>query len=178
MTSRELVIKTLNHEAVPRVARDLWLPADEDAIPADELAEIGVRYPSDIVDSRIGFFPRQAAPGQAWQVRTIWVDAWGCVWHQAGQQRPDRIEALSLGRCRPNCFVRTARRPCSIGHDSPGQASLPRRRADSWLPGSMFARSTGCVCFAARGGHWSTCRGDEGHSRPLARAARRGPARN
>ena len=49
MTSRELVIKTLNHEAVPRVPRDLWLPAGDESSRADELAEMNVRYPSDIV---------------------------------------------------------------------------------------------------------------------------------
>ena len=49
MTSRKLVVKTLNHEAIPRVPRDLWIPAGDNASRADELGEINVRYPSDIV---------------------------------------------------------------------------------------------------------------------------------
>jgi uroporphyrinogen decarboxylase len=49
MTSRELVVKTLNHEPVPRVPRDLWFPSEGDAPRPSEIAELNVRYPSDIV---------------------------------------------------------------------------------------------------------------------------------
>jgi uroporphyrinogen decarboxylase len=79
MTSRELVIKTLNHEPVPRVPRDLWISAAEDPARADELAEMNVRYPSDIVtfDSAPHGKRSQAKPKTG-----EWTDAWGCVWHQ------------------------------------------------------------------------------------------------
>ena len=40
MTSRELVVKTLNHEPAPRVPRDLWISAVEDVARTEELAEI------------------------------------------------------------------------------------------------------------------------------------------
>jgi len=53
MTPRELVIKTLNHEPVARVVRDLWLPQGEESVPADGLAELNVRYPSDIVQPEV-----------------------------------------------------------------------------------------------------------------------------
>jgi uroporphyrinogen decarboxylase len=95
MTSRELVIKTLNHEAVSRVARDLWLPADEAAIPADELTEIGVRYPSDILSPDSASFHGkrlQPKPGKPNEL----LDAWGCVWHQAAHGAPIELKHSPL----------------------------------------------------------------------------------
>ena len=54
MTSRKLVIKTLNHEPVSRVAHDLWVPSGEDdSVGSDALAEMNVRYPSDIVQPEV-----------------------------------------------------------------------------------------------------------------------------
>jgi uroporphyrinogen decarboxylase len=81
MTSRELVVKTLNHEPTPRVPRDLWVPFGEDSVFADDLAEMNVRYPSDIAPIEAG--PLQvkkaaAKPGKAGD----FTDAWGCVWHR------------------------------------------------------------------------------------------------
>jgi uroporphyrinogen decarboxylase len=95
MTSRELVIKTLNHEAVSRVARDLWLPAAEAAIPPDELTEIGVRYPSDVVAPESASFHGkrlQPKPGKPSEL----VDAWGCVWHQASHDAPIELKHSPL----------------------------------------------------------------------------------
>jgi uroporphyrinogen decarboxylase len=79
MTSRELVIKTLNHQPVPRVPRDLWISCGEDSLRADELAEMTVRYPSDIltVESAPSHGKRsQGKPGKA----DNFTDVWGCVW--------------------------------------------------------------------------------------------------
>jgi uroporphyrinogen decarboxylase len=79
MTSRELVIKTLNHQPVPRVPRDLWIPTESDAPRPDDLAEMNVRYPSDIIS------PENASPfgkrlqGKSGKAGEI-TDAWGCVW--------------------------------------------------------------------------------------------------
>jgi uroporphyrinogen decarboxylase len=77
MTSRELVIKTLNHEPVPRVPRDLWIPTGEDSVRADELAEMNVRYPSDVLTSEVVPFHAKPAHGKSGD----FTDAWGCVWH-------------------------------------------------------------------------------------------------
>lgn len=82
MISRELVVRTLNHSPVPRVPRDLWLPAGENLIPADELAEINVRYPSDIVQPEIA--PPHSKKSQGKPSKGgDYTDAWGCVWHVA-----------------------------------------------------------------------------------------------
>jgi uroporphyrinogen decarboxylase len=79
MTSRELVIKTLNHEPVPRVARDLWLPAGEESIRADELAEMNVRYPSDVVPVELAPLHGKKPPSKNAKAGEV-TDAWGCVW--------------------------------------------------------------------------------------------------
>ncbi|MFZ5828564.1 MAG: uroporphyrinogen decarboxylase family protein [Planctomycetota bacterium] len=79
MTSRELVIRTLNHQPVPRVPRDVWvLPATESA-QRDDVEEIGVRYPSDI--ARTDFqFPSMGKRGHGKPRDGRFVDAWGCIW--------------------------------------------------------------------------------------------------
>jgi uroporphyrinogen decarboxylase len=80
MTSRELVIKTLNHEPIPRVPRDLWVSFGEDSMRADEVAEMNVRYPSDILavePAPLHGKRSQGKPGKAGES----TDAWGCVWH-------------------------------------------------------------------------------------------------
>ena len=95
MTSRELVIKTLNHEPVPRVPRDLWLPAGEDSSRADELAEMNVRYPSDILtlEAAPSHGKRsQGKPGKAGD----FTDAWGCVWHVADEDAPPELKHSPL----------------------------------------------------------------------------------
>ncbi len=81
MTSRELVIKTLNHEPVSRIPRDLWLPSG-DAINADELAEINIRYPSDIIHPDIAPLHGKRSQGKPNKPGDF-TDAWGCLWHVA-----------------------------------------------------------------------------------------------
>ena len=105
MTSRKLVIKTLNHEPVPRVPRDLWVPFGEDSLRADELAEMDVRYPSDIltVESAPSHGKHShGKPGKAGEA----TDAWGCVW-PAGDDRtaepnsPPLADASRIASYRP-----------------------------------------------------------------------------
>ncbi len=84
MTSRELVIKTLNHEPVPRVPRDLWLPPGEDSARAAELAEMNIRYPSDIVQPEVAPAHGKKSSGKPSKAGD-YTDAWGCVWH-SGQR--------------------------------------------------------------------------------------------
>ena len=81
MTSRELVIRTLNHEPIPRVPRDLWIPDIEDPSRVDEVAEINARYPSDIVTLEVEplHVKRSHGKGKAGEC----TDAWGCTWQVA-----------------------------------------------------------------------------------------------
>ena len=85
MTSRELVIKTLNHEPVPRVPRDLWVQSGEDALRADELAEMNVRYPSDILTIESAPPHGKRSPGKPGKTGDA-TDAWGCAWHVGNEE--------------------------------------------------------------------------------------------
>ncbi len=58
MTSRDLVIRTLNHEPVDRVPRDLWYSPGVETLRADEVAEIEVRSSSADVDDGRAETPR------------------------------------------------------------------------------------------------------------------------
>ena len=94
MTSRELVIKTLNHEPVPRVPRDLWISADEESSRADELAEMNVRYPSDILTLKLA-----AQPGKRPQTKPVkggeYTDVWGCIW-RVGEEAAAELKSSPL----------------------------------------------------------------------------------
>lgn len=95
MTSRELVVKTLNHEPVPRVPRDLWIPPGVESLQADEVAEMSVRYPSDIVT------PSTAPTGGKRSAAKLgkqneWTDVWGCVWRDSGNCDPPALKCSPL----------------------------------------------------------------------------------
>jgi uroporphyrinogen decarboxylase len=96
MTPRELVVKTLNHEPIPRVPRDLWLPAGEESIPAESLTEINIRYPSDIVRPDVtptAHKKSHVKPGKGGD----YTDAWGCVWSVApGGAEPGELKFSPL----------------------------------------------------------------------------------
>ncbi len=84
MTSRDLVIRTLNHEPADRVPRDLWYAPGVETSRADEVAEIEIRYPRDIVP------PDYENPAGKWAkgnpyIVGCYTDAWGCEWHVAEQ---------------------------------------------------------------------------------------------
>ncbi len=83
MTARELVIKTLNHQAVPRIPRDLWLPLGEGACHPDELAELNHRFPSDIVHTQVSPPTDRRTSAKAAVKAGESADPWGCVWKRA-----------------------------------------------------------------------------------------------
>jgi len=80
MTSRDLVIAALNHEPTDRVPRDLWIMPGVATSRADEVAEVGVRYPSDIVRPDFKYPPGKLTKGKPYKVGQ-YTDAWGCTWH-------------------------------------------------------------------------------------------------
>jgi hypothetical protein len=82
MTARELVIKTLNHQPVPRIPRDLWFHLGEGSCHPDELAELNHRFPSDIVHAHVGGSADRRASAKGGKSSES-TDAWGCVWKRA-----------------------------------------------------------------------------------------------
>jgi uroporphyrinogen decarboxylase len=95
MTSRELVIKTLNQDPVPRIPRDIWFPAGEESIHPDELAEMNVRYPSDILTPDVAPFHAKRLPGKSGKAGDF-TDAWGCVWHASSDDATAELKHSPL----------------------------------------------------------------------------------
>ena len=95
MTSRELVVKTLNHQPVARTPRDVWLTPPLEAQRPDDVAEIAARFPGDVawVEPKPAA-PRRAAAKPAREGAI--VDAWGCTWLPAKPGQMDEIVAPPL----------------------------------------------------------------------------------
>jgi uroporphyrinogen decarboxylase len=80
MTSRERVIRTLNHRSVDRAPRDVWLSPDLEAEHADDIAELNIRFPSDILHLDTKSPAGKRTKGAANRAGHF-TDAWGCAWH-------------------------------------------------------------------------------------------------
>ena len=106
MTSRDLVIKTLNHQPVDRVPRDLWHSPELEISRAEELAEINVRYPNDVTQPEFKYPPGKRASGKPHRVGR-YTDAWGCTWHVAQRgglgevEHPVLADAARIAEYRP-----------------------------------------------------------------------------
>jgi uroporphyrinogen decarboxylase len=96
MTSRELVIRTLNHEPTCRAPRDLWICDGMETTHADAVAEINLRFPSDIIQPDIIPTSGKRARGKLNQAGQ-YTDPWGCVWQisQSGSAAELKSSPLS-----------------------------------------------------------------------------------
>ncbi len=87
MISRDRVIRTLNHQSIDRAPRDLWLLPDMETGRADEVAEMNVRFPSDILHVEA-----KSPSGKRSKVQTeqtgFHTDAWGCTWQLGDHGAP------------------------------------------------------------------------------------------
>jgi uroporphyrinogen decarboxylase len=79
MTPRELVIRTLNHQAVERVPRDLLDGTGRGRARADDLAEIQLRFRPDILHIESKCLPGRLPQARSSRPATV-TDAWGCTW--------------------------------------------------------------------------------------------------
>jgi len=90
MTSRDLVVRTLNRQPVDRVPRNLEVSACIERFREDELEEMNFCYPSDIQEPDFNY-PRgrraKGTPGKAGR----YTDAWGCIWQIAKQAAEGHI---------------------------------------------------------------------------------------
>ena len=79
MISRERVIRTLNFRPIDRAPRDLWLLPEIEVLRADDVAEMSVRFPADVlhVGTRWPAGKRSKEHGRETGTQT---DAWGCTW--------------------------------------------------------------------------------------------------
>jgi uroporphyrinogen decarboxylase len=95
MTSRELVIRTLNHEPAGRTPRDLWISDGMESTHSDALAEMNLRFPSDIIQPDIAPSYGKRAKGKPTQVGQ-YTDSWGCTWQIAQPGTPAELKESPL----------------------------------------------------------------------------------
>jgi len=82
MTSRDLVIRTLQHRQVERVPRDLWTLPGTAMFRRDEVDRMLQTFPSDFTPPKFAYAPGDREKGTP-NVEGEYTDAWGCVWHVA-----------------------------------------------------------------------------------------------
>ncbi len=95
MTSRELVIRCLNHESTPRVPRDYWLSPETEARCAEAIDEMRARFPGDLQRADIA----PAVGGRSQGVAGVddeYRDPWGCVWQSSGDGTPPTLKLAPL----------------------------------------------------------------------------------
>jgi hypothetical protein len=90
ITSRQRVIRTLNHQCVDRAPRDLHVVPAIEKGRADELAELLARYPLDIERADFKYPRGERAKGRPYEAGHH-TDAWGCVWHVAEPGTPGEV---------------------------------------------------------------------------------------
>jgi len=91
MTSRNRVVKTLNHEPVDCVPRDLWTTPGVDTRRNYQLAEIQLRFPSDIQQAEFRYPRGERAQGKQYSAGEH-TDAWGCTWQAARRGIPGLLK--------------------------------------------------------------------------------------
>lgn len=95
MTSRELVIRTLNHEPTSHAPRDLWITDGMETTHCDALAEMNLRYPGDIIQPDIPPPYGKRAKGKSNQTGQ-YTDSWGCTWQIGQAGTPAELKASPL----------------------------------------------------------------------------------
>ncbi|MDZ7615626.1 MAG: uroporphyrinogen decarboxylase family protein [Patescibacteria group bacterium] len=98
MTSRELVIRALSHEPIDRIPRDLWISPQVASNHSDDVAEIEVRYPTDVVRPESPYAPAERSAGKR-GAGEQYTDAWGVGW-QVSSEGEDIVTERPLGDLR------------------------------------------------------------------------------
>lgn len=83
MTSRERVIRTLRHEPVDRVPREIWALPGVHWFHKDDFDAVNTRFPGDFGVPTFHYGQGKRCKGEPCRVGE-YVDAWGCVW-QVGE---------------------------------------------------------------------------------------------
>lgn len=90
MTSRQLVIHTLAHHPVERIARQLEIFPGLELVQKEDVEEMCFRYPSDIQEPDFQY-PRgkrcRGSPGRQGR----FTDAWGCLWEVKEVGKPAEL---------------------------------------------------------------------------------------
>jgi hypothetical protein len=90
MTSRELVIHTLCHHPVERIARQLDIFPGLELVQKDDVEEMCFRYPSDIQEPDFQYPQGKRSRGSPDRLGQF-TDAWGCVWEVKELGKPAQL---------------------------------------------------------------------------------------
>lgn len=82
LTSRERVIKALNHQPVWPIPRDIWALPGVTEGRKGEFQRLIDKFPSDFTNPVGHYGVGKRAVGRAYEVGE-YIDAWGCVWQVA-----------------------------------------------------------------------------------------------
>ena len=82
MNSKERTIRTLNHEEVDRIPRNLWYLPYISRYRKDELAEINSKFPGDFTSPPCKYGVGKRSKGIESEVGQ-YIDNWGSVWYVA-----------------------------------------------------------------------------------------------
>ncbi len=97
MISRDRVIRTLNQQPIDRAPRDIWLLPGIEARCPDDIAEINVRFPPDIVHVNSPWPVGKRGKGSSSNSGTF-TDVWGCLWREGENgSLPTLIESPLAG---------------------------------------------------------------------------------
>ena len=172
MTSRELVIKTLNHEPVPRVPRDLWIPARRGLHPCGGAGGNERSLPQRHRPARGGAAARQANAERS-RARPANTPTRGVASGMRPRpERPPELKHSPLGRRRQDRVVPAAGRIAR---------PLPLRQGEQELPGDHAVRAgvvgspavrPAAVPSRQRGGAGGSCPRNEGDPRTAGHAPR------
>ncbi len=80
MTSRERVVRTLNHQPVDRAPRDLWTTPHTPMFRKAEMDKLCRMFEMDFSGPKYKYGTATRKKGEEATVGTN-TDAWGCVWH-------------------------------------------------------------------------------------------------
>lgn len=110
MNSRELVIRTLNHQSVERVPRDLWTLPGIHMFRKDELTRLLEKFPPDFEAPAFSYGTGERCNGSPNEIGE-YTDSWGCVWRVAergvvGEVKAHPLEDWSaLDKYKPPCEI-------------------------------------------------------------------------
>ena len=96
MISRDRVIRTLNHQSIDRAPRDLWLLPGMEASRPDDVAEINLRFPSDVLHLETKWPAGKRSKGDS-QKAGPYTDAWGCTWQLGRSWRGGGADRIAVG---------------------------------------------------------------------------------
>jgi len=82
LTSRERVIKTLNHQPVWPIPRDIWVLPGVTMGRPDEFQRLVKKFPSDFTNPVCNYGIGLKVKGRTFEVGE-YTDPWECVWHIA-----------------------------------------------------------------------------------------------